>query len=108
MPYRRTENVRQRLAARRDAILTAARALASEGGIAAVQLTEAISPAEVAAITSALLPVMGPIAKPLVARLAKTAVGSEDFYTRLAKQLPSQDDQAMLMRLRAKHRPGTR
>ncbi len=86
----------------------AERVLREDGGIAAVQLTEAISPAEVAAITAALLPVMGPIAKPLVARLARTAVGSEDFYTRLSKQLPTQEAQATLMQLRAKHRPGTR
>jgi AcrR family transcriptional regulator len=38
MPYRRTDNVRRKLTARHDAILTAARTLASEGGIAAVQI----------------------------------------------------------------------
>ena len=36
MPYRRTENVTRRLAARREAILAAARQAASEGGMAAV------------------------------------------------------------------------
>lgn len=39
MPYRRTENVVRRLAARREAILQAAAALAGEAGIAAVQIT---------------------------------------------------------------------
>ena len=38
MPYRRTENVLRRLAARHDAIVQAAAALASEGGINAVQI----------------------------------------------------------------------
>ena len=38
MPYRRTENVARRLAARRDAIVAAARILASESGMAAVQI----------------------------------------------------------------------
>ncbi len=38
MPYRRTENVIRRLAARHDAIVTAAGALATEGGIDAVQI----------------------------------------------------------------------
>jgi len=39
MPYRRTENVVRRLAARREAIVQAAGALAAEAGIAAVQIT---------------------------------------------------------------------
>jgi AcrR family transcriptional regulator len=38
MPYRRTENVVRRLAARHDAIVAAAGALAAEGGISAVQI----------------------------------------------------------------------
>ena len=38
MPYRRTENVLRRLAARHDAIVDAAGALAAEGGINAVQI----------------------------------------------------------------------
>ena len=39
MPYRRTENVVRRLAARRDSIMQAAGALAAEAGINAVQIT---------------------------------------------------------------------
>jgi AcrR family transcriptional regulator len=38
MPYRRTENVERRLMARRAAIVNAARDVASEGGMAAVQI----------------------------------------------------------------------
>lgn len=38
MPYRRTDNVVRRLAARRQAILIAARGIAAEGGMAAVQV----------------------------------------------------------------------
>ena len=38
MPYRRTENVVRRLAAREEAILAAATAIAGEGGMAAVQI----------------------------------------------------------------------
>src|ERR1700733_15651409 len=38
MPYRRTENVTRRLAARHAAIIAAARETASEGGMAAVQI----------------------------------------------------------------------
>ena len=51
MPYRRTDNVRRKLAARHDAILTAARALASEGGIAAVQVAPVAERAGIAAGT---------------------------------------------------------
>src|SRR5207302_9812592 len=39
MPYRRTENVVRRLAARHEAIVQAAGALAAEAGINAVQIT---------------------------------------------------------------------
>jgi len=76
--------------------------LLEDGGFAAVQLTEAISPSEIAAITSALLPRIGPIAKPLVARLARTAVGRDDFYVRLSREMSSQADKDMLAQLRAK------
>ena len=51
MPYRRTENVRRKLAARHEAILTAARALAAEGGIAAVQIAPVAERAGIAAGT---------------------------------------------------------
>ena len=78
--------------------------LLEDGGVAAVQLTEAISQSEMSAITSALLPILGPIAKPLVARMAKIAVGSDDFYVRLARELPNQDEKHMLSQLRSKFR----
>ena len=78
--------------------------LLEDGGVAAVQLTEAISQSEMSAITSALLPILGPIAKPLVARMAKIAVGSDDFYVRLARELPNQDEKHMLAQLRSKFR----
>jgi len=48
MPYRRTENVVRRLAARREAILQAAGALAAEAGINAVQITPVAQRAGVA------------------------------------------------------------
>src|SRR5262244_1591296 len=51
MPYRRTENVARKLAARRDAILAAARALAAEGGMAAVQIAPVAERAGIAAGT---------------------------------------------------------
>jgi AcrR family transcriptional regulator len=51
MPYRRTENVMRRLAARHDAIIAAARDAASEGGMAAVQIVSVAQRAGIAAGT---------------------------------------------------------
>ena len=51
MPYRRTENVVRRLAAREQAILSAATALAAEGGMAAVQIAAVAERAGIAAGT---------------------------------------------------------
>jgi AcrR family transcriptional regulator len=51
MPYRRTENVARRLAARHAAIIGAARAAASEGGMAAVQIAPVAARAGIAAGT---------------------------------------------------------
>jgi AcrR family transcriptional regulator len=51
MPYRRTENIARRLAARHEAIVAAARALAAEGGMAAVQIAPVAARAGIAAGT---------------------------------------------------------
>jgi AcrR family transcriptional regulator len=51
MPYRRTENVARRLAARYAAIIAAARDAASEGGMAAVQIAPVAERAGIAAGT---------------------------------------------------------
>jgi AcrR family transcriptional regulator len=51
MAYRRTENVVRRLAARKDAIVAAARAVASEGGMAAIQIAPIAARAGIAAGT---------------------------------------------------------
>jgi AcrR family transcriptional regulator len=51
MPYRRTDNVERRLAARHDAILAAASALAAEAGLAAVQIAPVATRAGIAAGT---------------------------------------------------------
>ena len=48
MPYRRTENVVRRLAAREQAILDAASALAAEGGMAALQIAAVAERADIA------------------------------------------------------------
>jgi len=51
MPYRRTENVARRLAARHDAIITAARMITGESGMAGVQVAAVAQRAGIAAGT---------------------------------------------------------
>jgi AcrR family transcriptional regulator len=51
MPYRRTENVTRKLAARHDAIMAAARAIAGEAGLASVQIAAVAQRAGIAAGT---------------------------------------------------------
>jgi AcrR family transcriptional regulator len=51
MPYRRTENVTRKLAARHGAIMAAARALATEGGMGSVQIAAVAERAGIAAGT---------------------------------------------------------
>jgi AcrR family transcriptional regulator len=51
MPYRRTDNMARRLAVRHDAIIAAARAAASEGGMAAVHIAPVAARAGIAAGT---------------------------------------------------------
>ena len=82
MPYRRTDNVRRKLAARHDAILTAARALASQGGIAAVQIAPVAEHAGIAAgtvyryfpsTTALVAELVAALAQAEIAALAKAA-----------------------------------
>jgi hypothetical protein len=79
--------------------------LLADHGIIAGQLVGSVRPDEIEAIAAALMPTMGPVVRPLLARLAKTAVGSDDFYSRLAKDLPRPQDRETLSRLYAKLRP---
>ena len=51
MPYRRTENVTRKLAARHGAIMGSARALAAESGMGAVQIAAVAERAGIAAGT---------------------------------------------------------
>jgi len=48
------------------------------------------------------------VAKPLVAHHAKTAVGSYDFYVRLANEVTKQEEKDVLMRLRTKFRAASK
>jgi AcrR family transcriptional regulator len=77
VPYRRTDNVERKLAARHAAILAAARALASEGGIAAVQIAPVAERAGVAAGTVyRYFPSKTELIEELVATLARSEIAA--------------------------------
>src|SRR5580704_8199069 len=77
MPYRRTENVVRRLAARHAEIIAAARAAASEGGMAAVQIVPVAQRAGIAAGTVyRYFPGKIDLVASLLARLSEREVGA--------------------------------
>jgi AcrR family transcriptional regulator len=77
MPYRRTENVVRRLAARHDAIIAAARHAASEGGMAAVQIAPVAIRAGIAAGTVyRYFPAKTDLVAALLAEIAERELGA--------------------------------
>jgi AcrR family transcriptional regulator len=77
MPYRRTENVARRLAARHAAILAAARDAAREGGMAAVQIAPVAQRAGIAAGTVyRYFPDKADLVAALLAEIAEREVGA--------------------------------
>jgi AcrR family transcriptional regulator len=77
MPYRRTENVNRRLAARRVAIIAAARILASESGMAAVQIAAVAARAGIATGTVyRYFPGKTDLVAALLAEIAEREVGA--------------------------------
>jgi AcrR family transcriptional regulator len=77
MPYRRTENVVRRLAARHAAIIAAARAAASEGGMAAVQIAHVAHRAGIAAGTVyRYFPGKTDLVEALLAEIAAREIGA--------------------------------
>src|ERR1700735_4087214 len=77
MPYRRTQNVVRRLAARHDAIIAAARHAASEGGMAAVQIAPVAIRAGIAAGTVyRYFPAKSDLVAALLAEIADSEIGA--------------------------------
>jgi AcrR family transcriptional regulator len=77
MPYRRTENVTRRLAARHDAIIAGARQIASEGGMAAVQIAPVAARAGIAAGTVyRYFPAKADLVAALLAEIAEREIGA--------------------------------
>lgn len=92
-----------------DAEITSFRQIAEaqliqDGGLTAVRMEAEVGSAEAQAVTAALLPILGPVAKTLVARLTKSAVGWDDFYQRLAKHVPKAEDMAKIDEVAARFR----
>ncbi len=83
MPYRRTDTVVRRLAARRDAILAAARAAAAEGGMSAVHIALV---AEKAGIAAGTVYRYFPAKTDLVAELATAVAEQETLAMRRAAE----------------------
>jgi AcrR family transcriptional regulator len=77
LPYRRTENVTRRLAARRDAIVAAARQIAGEGGLAAVQIAAVAARAGIAAGTIyRYFPGKTDLVAALLGKIAESEIGA--------------------------------
>jgi AcrR family transcriptional regulator len=77
LPYRRTENVARRLAARHDAIIAAARQIAGEGGMAAVQIAAVAARAGVAAGTVyRYFPAKTDLVAALLEEIAESEIGA--------------------------------
>jgi serine/threonine-protein kinase len=71
-------------------------------GASSVRAQETISDAEIKATIDALIPVIGPVAKHLVSREALRAVGRDDFYRRLADQIPRERDKTHFLASRGR------
>jgi AcrR family transcriptional regulator len=96
MPYRRTENVVRRLAARHDAIIAAARQAASEGGMAAVQIAPVAARAGIAAgtvyryfpaKTDLIAALLAEIAQREIAALHRAAAGAPGPLSALSAEI---------------------
>ena len=82
--------------------LDAERMLRADQSATGVQLFALIGTTDVEAATAALLPLVGPMARVLVLRTAKTAVGREDFFQRLADHIPSAADRSAFLATKRK------
>ena len=96
MPYRRTENVVRRLAARHDAIIAAARQVAGEGGMAAVQIAAVAERAGIAAgtvyryfpaKTDLIAALLAEIAQREIAALRRAAAGAPGPLSALSAEI---------------------
>lgn len=83
-------------------VLSTSRGTSTTGTISVATAVFTIPQHELQAVAEILLPILGPVAGVLVRKQAEKAVGREDFYQRLAEFIPSEQDRAKFMALRAK------
>lgn len=72
--------------------------LREDRGIAHAQLQAVITDDEIRKATALLLPLIGPVAKVLAEREAKTAIGREDYYEHLARAIDNEKDRAQFLK----------
>jgi serine/threonine-protein kinase len=83
---------------------SAERHLREDHGVAGAQLDAVISEAEIKEAIGYLLPIIGPVAKVIAEREARTAVGREDYYEHLARAIGNEADRARFLK---RHLPDT-
>ncbi len=83
----------------------AERLLRDDLGMASACAQEAISDAEIKATIDRLIPAIGPIARHVVIKEARTAVGRDDFYRRLADRIPDEREKSRFLALRGRSAP---
>src|SRR6056297_3603263 len=77
-------------------------------GVAAVHLDALITADDIQMASKALMPLVGPVASVLAKRLAKTAIGHEDYYRRLADSIPDEAQRAKFIVDMKRQTPGSR
>lgn len=75
----------------------AASAIRARDEMTGMRLEASISEAQIAAATAALTPIIGPMAKIMAKKTAATAIGHDDFLTRLAATIPTESDRATFL-----------
>ena len=77
--------------------------LRNDRGVTGIRLDAVISNDEIHAVTKALVPLIGPVARVIAERQAEIAIGRDDYYQRLAEAIPNEGDRnAFLELLRTK------
>ncbi|MDR3470801.1 MAG: serine/threonine-protein kinase, partial [Devosia sp.] len=84
---------------------TAEKLLRENLGMVSACAQETISDAEIKATIDTLTPAIGPIARHVVIREARTAVGRDDFYRRLADRIPDEREKSRFLALRERSAP---
>lgn len=81
----------------------AERSLRNDPGVTAIRLDAVISADQVRKATELLLPLIGPLARLIAEREAKNAIGANDYFDRLSRQLKSEDERRWFL----SHQPVT-